>query len=116
MAVRYVSLSPREACDRISEALTGRYLSATEVTSHVTRLAGGGETVIGVFERYSFRNSNRMSMSVVCSPSARDRTEVFFVASGASSGFFGLFDYGAAEDFESVIDRALAEHLVREGD
>ena len=114
MAVRVVNLSPREAYDRISTVLTARSLSATEVTSHVTRLPGGGESIVGIFEKYSFRNSNRMTMTVQCTPTAKDRTEVFFAASGASSGFFGLFDYGAAEDYEARVYAALEEYAVCE--
>ena len=110
MAVRYVKLPPQEAYATISSGLTERFFSAEEITSHVTRLPSGDVSVVGVFEKYSWRNSNRMSMTVLCSPQGKDLCEVFFVASGAGSGFLGLFDWGAEGDLEASLNAALAEY------
>ena len=110
MEARVVRLTPREAYEKVSAALTAHSLSASEVASHTVRLPGGGESIVGVFERYSWRNSNRMSMTVLCSPQGKDLCEVFFVASGAGSGFLGLFDWGAEGDLEASLNAALAEY------
>ena len=114
MAVRYVKLPPQEAYATISSGLTERFFSAEEITSHVTRLPSGDVSVVGVFEKYSWRNSNRMTMTVLCSPDGRGGSEVFFVAGGASGGVLGLFDWGAAEDFEAALARSIEEFLVRD--
>lgn len=114
MAVRYVNLAPQEIYAKICDGLTGRFFTSAEITAHVTRLPGGGESVIGVFEKYSWRNGNRMTMTVLCSPAGKDRSEVFFVAAGAGSGLFGLFDLGAAESFENALLSSIEAYLCRE--
>ncbi len=113
MAVRYVRLSPREAYDKIYSGLTERFFSSEEITSHTVRNSDKSETIVGVFEKYSWRNSNRMTMTVLCSPAGKGRSEVFFVAAGASGGLLGI-DWGAAEDFESALLLALEEYFCAE--
>lgn len=115
MAVRCVRLSPREAYDKICVGLTGQFLTAEEIASHTVRNADKSETVVGVFEKYSWRNSNRMTMTVLCSPAGKGKSEVFFVASGASGGLLG-FDWGAGEDFEHALESSLGEYLCTDPD
>lgn len=113
MAIRYVRLSPREAYDKITDGLTGRFSSSEVLASHVVKNADKSETIIGIFEKYSWRNSNRMTMTVLCSPVGKDRCEVFFVAGGASNGLLGI-DWGAADNFESAIESSLDAYLCPE--
>lgn len=113
MAIRYVSLSPREAYDMIRNGLTERFFSSEEISSHTVRNSDRSETIVGVFEKYSWRNSNRMTMTVLCSPAGKGRSEVFFAAAGASSGLLGI-DWGAAEDFERALEASLEGHLCPE--
>lgn len=110
MAVRYVKLSPKDAYEKISDGLTGRFFSSEEVTSHITRLPNGESSIVGVFEKYSWRNSNRMTMTVLCSPTGKLCCEVFFAAAGAGNGFFG-FDWGAAESFEKALLSSIEDDL-----
>ena len=114
MAVQFVSLSPREAYACISDGLTKRFFSASEVTSHVTRLPDGSESVVGIFERYSWRNSNRMTMTVLCTPDRRGGSEIFFAAAGAGGGFFDSFDWGASASFEKALLRSVEDYVVRD--
>ena len=114
MAVCYVSLKPRDAFSQIERGLTERFFSAELISSHVTRSAAGREeTEIGVFEKYSFRNGNRMTLTVLCSPHGKDGCEVYYVAAGAGSGLLGLFDGGAAEAFERAVEKSLEGVLIR---
>lgn len=113
MAIRYVTLSPREAYDKIVAGLTERFFSAEELTSHTVRNSDKSETIVGVFEKYSWRNSNRMTMTVLCSPVGKGKSEVFFVAAGASNGLLGI-DWGASEDFEAALAASLEEDLCAE--
>ena len=115
MAIRYVNLSPREAYDKIYNGLTERFFSSEEITSHTVSNSDKSETIIGIFEKYSWRNSNRMTMTVLCSPAGKDRSEVFFVAAGAGGGILGI-DWGAAEDFESALSSSLEGHFCAEPD
>jgi hypothetical protein len=114
MAVCYVCLPPREAFSRIEQGLTERFFSAELISSHVTRVSGG-ESEIGVFEKYSWRNGNRMTMTVLCSPHGKGGCEVYYVAAGAGGGFFGLFDDGgAANSFEHSLLKSLEAVLAKE--
>lgn len=113
MALRYVDLSPREAYDKIYSGLTERFFSSEEISSHTVRNSDKSETIVAVFERYSWRNSNRMTMTVLCSPAGKDKSEIFFVAAGASGGLLGI-DWGASEDFERALESSLEEHLCTE--
>ena len=115
MAVCYCSLPPREVFSVIEKGLTERFLSAELITSHVTRPQNGVETVVGVFEKYSWRNSNRMSLTVLCTPYGKGGSEVFYAASGASGGIFG-FDWGAAEDFENSVLASIEPYRISESE
>ena len=115
MAVYYCSLPPRELFSAIEDGLTNRFFSAERIASHITRPQNGAESVVGVFEKYSWRNSNRMSLTVLCTPYGKGGSEVFYAASGASGGIFG-FDWGASGEAEDAV-RASVEHcLIPESD
>ena len=117
MAVCYCSLPPREVFSVIEKGLlTGPFLSTELITSHVTRPQNDVETVLGVFEKYSWRNSNRMSLTVLCTPYGKGGSEVFFAASGAGKGMLGLFDWGAAEDFENAVRASIEPYRISESE
>ena len=115
MAVCYCSLPPREVFSVIEKGLTERFLSAELITSHVTRPQNGVQTVVGVFEKYSWRNSNRMTVTVLCSPYGKGGSEVFYAASGASGGIFG-FDWGASGEAEEAVRASVEHYLIPESD
>ena len=118
MSVRYVSLPPREAFRVIEEGLTNGAFSAELITSHIPRpqKAGDVESVVGVFEKYTFRTGTRMTLTVLCSPAGKTDTEVFFVAGGASGSVFGLFDLGAGDSFEEALTDVIEPYLCRESE
>ena len=118
MSVRYVSLSPIEAFRVIEEKLTEKSMTTELVASHIPRPTRPGEreSVVGVFERYTFRMGNRMTLTVLCSPMKNGTTEVFFAAAGASNGIFLNDDFGAADKFEAMLLSAIEPYLCREGE
>ena len=116
MAVYYCSLPPRELFSAIEDGLTNRFFSAERIASHITRPQNGAESVVGVFEKYSWRNSNRMSLTVLCTPYGKGGSEVFFAASGAGKGMLGLFDWGAAEDFEKAVLSSIEPYRISESE
>ena len=118
MAVLYVTLPPDRAYELIREGICEKYASGELIDSHILSGNQAFTVYIGVFERFSWRNSNRMTMTVVCSGICQkensgggtSRTEVYFVASGAGNGLFG-FDWGANESFEHAVEEILSPYF-----
>lgn len=104
-----VSSAPSVAAEKIKNYVLSAGMSIECVGSHYSRSAEGKETVMLVFEKYYMRNSSRASLTVVAE-NLKGKTTVCAVGSGGGQGLLFRFDWGAAGNFEGLVEEALKKN------
>ncbi len=103
-----VSLSPHQAADIVTSAVTQGSLSAELVDSYTAD--GNGVTCVTlVFDKYFMRNSSRASLSVTIE-NLKGFTHVHAAGSGGGQGALWNFDWGAGSRFTRDVADALAQY------
>ena len=103
----FVSVSVTEAADRIIDSIANNTASGELVDQHVLHQPNGNCRIL-VFERYYWRASNRVTLTVTVDDFT-GRTRVHTVGSGGGEGIFLRFDWGASESFANLPRKALAD-------
>ncbi|MFJ7729104.1 DUF6054 family protein [Neobacillus sp. NPDC097160] len=98
-----VSITPKEASEKIEEAIVNGSISGTLIDRY-HRSIGNFEFIVLVFEKYYFRSGNRGSMTITID-NLEGAAKVHAAASGTAQGAIFRFDWGAGNSFiNSVID------------
>lgn len=103
-----VSLSPKEAVDKIQFFLEHRY-GVDCLDNYMLQTEHGTEVVMRLFEKYYMRVGNRATLTVLAN-NIEGVTTVHLVAGGSSSSVLFRFDWGACEDFAKLAQSALKEY------
>ena len=86
-------------------------MTAELVEQYASQGKGGEAVCTMVFEKYYMRAGNYCALSVTLDNLA-GVTKVFAVGAGSRQGALSFFDWGAAEDFEGAVERALEGALL----
>ena len=103
-----VSLSPKEAVDKIQAFLKHRYVVDC-LDNYMLQTEQGTEIVMRLFEKYYMRVGNRATLTVLAN-NIDGVTNVHLVAGGSSNGVLFRFDWGACDDFVELAQSALQEY------
>ncbi|OQB20351.1 MAG: hypothetical protein BWY11_02491 [Firmicutes bacterium ADurb.Bin182] len=97
-----------ETAAYLSSEIESSALSCTLVEES-RQVIGDVTVIVRVFEKYYMRNSSRASLTLVVTGGA---DECFVVAIGSGGGESSLFkfDWGAADNFVSVVESALISY------
>ena len=93
----YVYLSPKEAAEKVKEAVTAGLYS--------------GEILV-LFERYYMRSGNRATLTFLAD-NLEKHTRVHLSAGGGGQGVIFRFDWGAGASFSTSARDALAEYICK---
>ena len=107
-----VSLSPKEAADRIHSEIIKGSISGTLV-DHYVRNTTMGEMHVLIMEKYYMRSNNRASVTSTID-NFDGVTRVHVVAAGSSEGVFFRFDWGAGSNFADSVEWALEEYIIED--
>lgn len=88
-----VSLSPKEAVDKIKDFLERRY-GVECLDNYILQTEQGAEIVMRLFEKYYMCAGNRATLTVLAN-NIDGVTNVHLVAGGSSNSVFFRFDWGA---------------------
>jgi len=102
----FVSLDMRSAIDAIDNAVVGGSITGERIDMYGQSAANGGGFVVLVYEKHYYRAGNRLTLTVTLDDFA-GRTRVHCVSGGGGEGLF-RFDWGAANSFSGVVQKALA--------
>lgn len=105
----YVTLSASDAAEFVKRGVVETSATGEVIDDYVVP-AGGAQVRVIVFEKYFYRVSNRLTLTVVIDD-ASGRTRVHSVSGGGGQGVFLRFDWGAAESFASAAYDALSGYL-----
>lgn len=109
----YVYLSPKEAAEKVKEALTTAGLFSGEILDEYVRILPDGKEIIMVlFEKYYMRSSNRATLTFLAD-NLEEHTRVHLSAGGGSQGWIFRFDWGAGASFSTSARDALAEYICK---
>ncbi|EPY07359.1 hypothetical protein PAALTS15_11204 [Paenibacillus alvei TS-15] len=101
-----VSITPYQALEHVMNHQT-----ADLVHEEYHPLGEGKEIGTQVYEKYYFRSKNRAAL-IVMIDNLRGVTNVRVVATGSSEGVIFNFDWGAADDFVSSVERILEDYII----
>ena len=102
----FVSLSIHSAMDVIDRAVVGGSITGERIDMYGQRAANGGGFVVLVYEKHYYRAGNRLTLTVTLDDFS-GKTRVHCVSGGGGEGLF-RFDWGAADSFTGVVQKALA--------
>ncbi|MFJ8065486.1 DUF6054 family protein [Psychrobacillus sp. NPDC096426] len=106
----YVSLAPKAALDVLQQHIVQGSISGAIVDVY-ERVVGEHQIVVCVLEKYYMRTSNRASLTITID-NLENKTKVHAASSGAGSGAFLRFDWGAGGDFVNSVEKALGRYMV----
>ena len=101
-----VNLMPSEALD-----LVRKNQNADLVHEEFNEL--GEDRFIGtlIYEKYYFRSKNRAALIVIID-NLKGPTNVRAIATGSSEGLIFNFDWGAADNFVTSVEKILGEYII----
>lgn len=105
-----VSITPREACDMVEQAIVNGSISGTLIDRY-DRSNEEFEVIVLVLEKYYMRSGNRGSMTVTID-NLDGATKVHAAASGTSQGAIFRFDWGAGNSFLNSVLNTLEPYKV----
>ena len=98
----YVYLSPKEAAEKVKEAVTAGLYSG-EILDEYVRI---------LFEKYYMRSGNRATLTFLAD-NLEEHTRVHLSAGGGGQGVIFRFDWGAGASFSTSARDALAEYICK---
>ena len=113
----YVYLSPKEAAEKVKEAVTAGLYSGEILDEYVRILPNGKEIIMVLFEKYYMRS--RLSARKVratltfLADNLEEHTRVHLSAGGGGQGVIFRFDWGAGASFSTSARDALAEYICK---
>ena len=105
----YVYLSPREAAEKVKEAVTAGLCAGEILDEYVRILPDGKEIIMVLFEKYYMRSGNRATLA----DNLEEHTRVHLSAGGGGQGIIFRFDWGAGASFSTSARDALAEYICK---
>ena len=106
----YVYLSPKEAAEKVKEAVTAGLYSGEILDEYVRILPNGKEIIMVLFEKYYMRSGNRATLTFLAD-NLEEHTRVPLSAGGQVVIF--RFDWGAGASFSTSARDALAEYICK---
>lgn len=106
----YVSLTPKAALDVLQQHIVQGSVSGTIIDVY-ERVVGERQVVVCVLEKYYMRTSNRASLTITLD-NLENKTKVHAASSGAGSGAFLRFDWGAGDNFVNSVEKALGGYMM----
>ena len=108
----YVYLSPKEAAEKVKEAVTAGLYSGEILDEYVRILPNGKEIIMVLFEKYYMRSGNRATLTFLAD-NLEEHTRVHLSAGGGGQGVIFRFDWGAGASFSTSARDALAEYICK---
>lgn len=106
-----VNLNPSDAMRIVEDYIVRSGFTSEKTGWHQSRSQDGREAVMLVFEKYFMRNSSRASLSVMIE-NLQGHTNVCAVGSGGGQMTFFKFDWGASDNFENLVAKALGDYRI----
>ena len=104
-----ISCAPDQAATLIEESLTDSGISTKLIDKHSVLTGYDRQVIVLVFEKYFMRNSSRASLTVAIE-NLNNSCNVHAVSSGGGQGAIFSFDWGAGDNLESYVGRALEQY------
>jgi hypothetical protein len=101
-----VSITPQEALDLVKVNLDGELVHEEYNAVDQDRLIG-----TQIYEKYYFRSKNRAALIVIID-NLKETTNVRAIATGSSYGLIFNFDWGAANNFVSSVEKILTDYMI----
>ncbi|SEC04210.1 DUF6054 family protein [Paenibacillus sp. GP183] len=101
-----VSIAPLEALDFVKDNQNADLV-------HEEYNVVGQDKLIGtqIYEKYYFRSKNRAALIVIID-NLKGPTNVRAIATGSSEGLIFNFDWGAADNLVTSIEKILGEYII----
>lgn len=106
----FVSLGVQQAAEIIDDAVLRGSFTGELIDAYGAGSPQGGGFMLRVYEKHYMRAGNRLTLTVVLDDLS-GTTRVHCVGGGGGEGLFA-FDWGAADSFAGVVDRALAQYRI----
>ena len=100
--------SVEEAARRVTDAIVNGSFSAELVAQSASRAPDGAQSVTLLFDKYYMRAGNHCALCVSLDD-LTGMTKIFAASAGTKQGLFDFFDWGAGDDFEEEVRRALED-------
>ena len=110
MITLHVTLPPSDTVHIIEDYVTRSGFTSEKSGKHHSRSQDGKEAIMLVFEKYFVRNSSRASLSVMID-NLMGGTTVYAVGSGGGQMTFFKFDWGASDNLEYLVEKALKGYI-----
>ena len=107
----YVSKDPATAADLISRYIVGGSISGELLDDYVLQHGESGYCRVMVFEKYYYRVSNRLTLTVAID-NFEGRTSVHCVSGGGGQGVLFRFDWGSSSSFARSAYHALQNYII----
>jgi len=111
MANINVNISVKDAVETVKNYIENNGISTECVGSYSNYTSSGQEVAMLVFEKYFMRTSNRASLSVIIE-NLNGRTSVCSIGSGGGQNALFSFDWGAADSFAGLVEKALKKYII----
>lgn len=98
--------SPDEAANLVSKAIIEGSFSAELVAQSASTGPNGVRCITLLFDKYYMRAGNHCALCVSLD-NLSGATKVFAASAGTKQGLLDFFDWGAGDDFEEEVRRAL---------
>ena len=93
-------ISPKEAAEKVKEAVTAGLYSGEILDEYVRILPNGKEIIMVLFEKYYMRSGNRATLTFLAD-NLEEHTRVHLSAGGGGQGVIFRFDWGAGASFST---------------
>lgn len=105
-----VNLSPEQAAEVIQSSIVDGSITGTLIDYHTVQGVDGSLCVVSVYEKHYYRAGNRLTLTVIID-NMSGITKVHSISGGGGEGLF-RFDWGAADNFEACVVKALSPYGV----
>lgn len=109
MKTFYVSIDAESAANIINNEVVNGSITGELIDLYKVKEQNGSLAVL-VFEKHYWRVSNRLTLTVTIDDLC-GKTRVHYVSGGGGEGLF-RFDWGAANSFEGVVEKALRPYII----
>ncbi len=107
----YVSISPQEAEELITNTIVNGSITGELIDKYIKDSGNGTSVTVLVYEKHYFRAENRLTLTIVID-NIDGQTHIHAIGAGGGQGLL-RFDYGAAESFEDCIYDAIYKYIIK---
>jgi hypothetical protein len=105
-----INLQPEKAAELINHEIVEESITGVLIDNYVIHGDDGKMCIVSVYDKHYCRAGNRLTLTVVID-NMEGTTKVHCISGGGGDGFF-RFDWGAAESFESCVEKVLAQYKI----